>query len=378
MHLADRRRLFEIPDEIAYLNCAYMSPLPRSVREAGVRAMARKSHPWEISPADFFGETELARDLFAELIGGDRDGVALVPSASYGIGIAAANLPVPPDGRILVLDEQFPSNLYPWRALAERTGATVATVPRPADHDWTAATLALVDDRASIIAVPNCHWTDGGLLDLVRIGTRAREVGAALVIDATQSLGAFPLDVGAVRPDFLVAVTYKWLLGPYSVGFLYAGPRHRAGLPLEYGWCNRAASEDFSRLVEYRDEYQAGARRYDVGERANFALLPMAIEALRLIRSLGVASIAEEIGALTASVDRLAAERGMVARPSALRAPHMTGIALPAEHAGAVAQHMAAAGVHVSVRGRMLRVSPHIYNTERDVQRLFEALDAVR
>ncbi|MGH2484903.1 MAG: aminotransferase class V-fold PLP-dependent enzyme, partial [Ktedonobacterales bacterium] len=215
MRLSSQRNLFEIPDEVAYLNCAYMSPLLRAARAAGQEAVARKSRPWRVTPADFFAEAETARALFAELIGADAEGVAIVPSASYGVGVAAANLPLLPGQRVVLLAEQFPSNVYPWQDLAERSGAAVVTVPRPLTGEWTPALLERIDERTAIVALPHCHWTDGSLVDLARVGERARAVGAALVVDATQSVGAFPLDIARVRPDFLVSATYKWLLGPY-------------------------------------------------------------------------------------------------------------------------------------------------------------------
>lgn len=152
------------------------------------------------------------------------------------------------------------------------------------------------------MVVSNVHWTDGGLLDLARVGERARAVGAALVVDATQSLGAYPLDIAEVRPDFLVTAAYTWLLGPYSLGYLWVAPEHREGWPLEQTWLGRAGSEDFGRLVEYRDEYQPGAWRYDVGRRSNFALLPMAIAGLEQLLEWGVGEIRDTLSELTALV----------------------------------------------------------------------------
>ena len=204
-----QRALFEIPDDVAYLNCAYMSPLMRSVRAAGERGVARKSAPWELRASDFFTGTEEARGLFAALIGVAADDIAIVPSASYGITVAAANLAARRRSRILVLAEQFPSNVYPWRVLAAENGAELVTIPRPADGDWTAALLGAIDERIAVAALPHCHWIDGVRVDLVAVGRRLREVGAALVVDATQSLGVLPFDVRAVSPDFMVAASYK-------------------------------------------------------------------------------------------------------------------------------------------------------------------------
>ncbi|MGZ3667445.1 MAG: aminotransferase class V-fold PLP-dependent enzyme [Ktedonobacterales bacterium] len=372
--LGNQRDLFEIPDGIAYLNCAYMSPLPRAAREAGEAAVARKAHPWEITLRDFFDESETARGLFAELVGGEPEGVAIIPSISYGVGIAAANIALQQGQTIVLLEDQFPSNVYPWRDLAGRTGATIVTVPRPLDFDWTRALLERIDERTGVVAVPNCHWTDGSLVDLVRVGERARAVGAALVVDTAQSLGAYPLNVGEVRPDFLVATAYKWLLGPYSLGFLYVAPHRREGRPLEFNWITREGSEDFAGLADYREGYQPGARRFDMGERANFELMPIAIASLRQILAWRVERIAATLREMTAHIESEARKLGLDVAPSERRAGHMIGMrsstALPPD----LAARLAAAGVYVSLRGTAIRVSPHLYNTSEDVDRLFEVL----
>jgi selenocysteine lyase/cysteine desulfurase len=374
LKLPCQRDLFEMPDDIAYLNCAYMSPLLRSVREAGEAGVVRKSRPWRITARDFFAETETARALFAELIGADAEGIAAVPSASYGIGVAAANLPLAAGRRILLLDEQFPSNVYAWRDLAARTGGEVVTVHRPPDLDWTSALLAALDERTAIVALPQCHWTDGSLIELARVGDRARQVGAALVIDASQSLGAYPLDMATVRPDFLVAPTYKWLLGPYSLGFLYVAPQHRDGRPLEFSWMTREDSEDFTGLVLYRDAFQPGARRYDVGEHSNFALMPMAIAALRQLLAWRVDDIAATLGELTSLVEVRASRLGLEPVPSDRRASHLIGLRSKVNLPADLTARLAAEQVYVSVRGNSIRVSPHLYNTRADVERLFQVL----
>lgn len=373
MTIPCQRSLFEIPDEVAYLNCAYMSPLSRIVRAAGEAAVARKSQPWRISASDFFSESEEVRGLFAQLIGADADGVAIIPAASYGLAVAAGNLPVAQGQRILTLADQFPSNVYIWRDLAERTGATLVTIERPANDDWTAAVLAELDERAAIAALPHCHWTDGGLVDLRRVGARAREVGAALVVDGTQSVGAYPFPLAEIQPDFLACATYKWLLGPYSLGFLYAAPGRRGGRPLEMNWIARQGSEHFARLVDYAEGYQPGARRYDVGERSNFALMPMAHAALRQILIWGVDNIAATLGAMTSQIAERAVAQGLRVTPANLRASHLIGLRashLPTD----LPARLAASNVYVSVRGDSIRVAPHVYNSEADISRLFDVL----
>jgi selenocysteine lyase/cysteine desulfurase len=375
MNLGDQRELFELSEEVCYLNCAYMSPQLRSVREIGERALARKSRPWKITSDDFFDEAEKARALFARLVGGETDSVALIPSVSYGIAVAAANVKVEQEENILILEDQFPSNVYAWRELARRSGANLVTVSRPADHDWTSAVLGHLDANTAVVALPNCHWTDGSIVDLTRVGGRARETGAALVVDGIQSLGAHPFDTREVRPDFLVASVYKWLLGPYGIGFMHVGEAYREGAPIEHNWSNRRGSEDFSQLVEYQDAFQPGARRYDVGERSNFVLLPMATQALRQILDWGVENVSETIGDLTNLVETEAKRRGIEAVAAQSRVRHMVGLKLGSTAPEDLADRLARERVFVSVRGESVRVSPHLYNTERDVERLFEVLD---
>jgi selenocysteine lyase/cysteine desulfurase len=281
---------------------------------------------------------------------------------------------VPAGGRIVCLAEEFPSNVYAWMDLAERSGGEVVFVRRPDDLDWTRAVLDVIDDRASIVALPHCHWTDGGLVDLLRVSARARDVGAALIVDATQSIGVLPLPIEDVRPDFLVASGYKWLLGPYSTAFMWVAPQHRGGEPIEFSWATRAHSDDFPQLVNYTDAYRDGARRYDVGQTANFALIPAISAALTQTLEWTVPAINEYIAALT---DRLASgveQIGLSLAPPHLRSRHLVGVHLKEARPEPAASALADAGVHVSVRGRAVRVSPHVYNDAADIDRLVEVL----
>jgi selenocysteine lyase/cysteine desulfurase len=375
--IPSQRHLFDLPADVAYLNCAYMSPLLKRAAEVGAEAVGRKCQPWRISARDFFTESERARALFAQLLGARADDIALVPAASYGLAIAAANLPVSPGERILVLAEQFPSNVYTWRALAAHTGAEVVTIERPADGDWTRALLARLDQRVAIAALPHCHWIEGGLLDLAAIGARCREVGSALVVDATQSLGALPLDLAAVRPDYLVCPGYKWLLGPYSLGYLYVAPAHQGGRPLEQNWIARAGSEDFARLIDYQEPYQPGARRFDVGERSNFALVPVSMVGLEQLLAWGVDRIAATLAAKTATIAERAAGLGLAALPAHLRAGHYLGLRFLEGAPDGLPERLAEEQVYVSVRGDSLRLTPHLYNDDADIDRLFAVLQAV-
>ena len=374
--IPSQRHLFDLPADVAYLNCAYMAPLMHSVVEAGIRGARRKARPWEITAPDFFTDGAHARGLFARIVNARAEDVAIVPAASYGMAVAARNLPLGAGQTVVVLADQFPSNLYPWRAAAARASAEVVPVDAP-DGDLTAAVLAAIDERTAIAALPHCRWTDGALLDIEAIAERLRAAGAALALDLTQSAGALPIDLAKLRPAFATSACYKWLMGPYTFGFLYVHPDHHDGEPLEYGWSPRAGSEDFARLVDYRDEYAPGARRYDMGEMSNFHLTPMAIAGLEQILVWGVGNVASTLGARTAAIAERARAIGLGSLPAALRAGHFLGLQLAGKAPRGLPETLARENVYVSVRGSSVRVTPHLYNTDADVDRLFAGLERV-
>ena len=372
-----QRDKFDIPEDVAYLNCAYTSPLLKAAQAAGRTALQAKANPWNITSQDFFSSAETARELFAKLIRSSADNVALVPAVSYGIALAARNLPVQNGQAIVILQDQFPSNVYAWMRIGHETNAEVKIVKRPQDDDWTQAVLESIDKTTAIVAAQNCHWTDGTLVDLALIGEKCRSVNAALVIDGIQSIGAMPFSIDDVQPDYLVAASHKWLLGAYSFGFCYVAPKWHDGTPLEESWFNRAGSEDFSRLVDYRESYQAGARRYDQGEASSFTLSPIAAAGIRQILEWGVEKIAATLCVKTNEIAQRAEKLGLGSAPADLRSPHIIGISKPGGFNKELPQLLARQKVFVSVRGESIRISPHLYNNERDIDRLFAVLENV-
>jgi len=371
-----QRDAFDIPDDVAYFNCAYMTPMLKAVRRAGEAAMARVGQPWQVSSDDFFAPPERARALFARLIHARPDDIAIVPAASYGISTAARNLRLGKGQVILLLDEEFPSNVYAWHALARRDGGEIRMIRRPADADWTAAILNALDDRVAIAALPHCHWTDGGYVDLARISPALQHRGARLVLDVTQSLGVLPLDVTRIKIDYLACAAYKWLLGPYSLGFLYAAEQHHGGEPLDYNWITREGSENFAGLVDYRDGYQPGARRFDMGERASFLLIPMLIAALEQLLAWTPEAITTTLAGITGQIADRAAELGVTVVPDALRAKHLLGLRFPDGPPHGLVEQLRAQNIFVSVRGQTMRVAPHLFTSATDIDRLVGALRA--
>jgi len=378
-----RKDLFALPAGCHYLNCAYMSPLSRRVQEAGFEGVRREAAPWTIAAADFFDGCEELRRLFARVIGIDEpERVAIIPAASYGFATVARNTALEPGQNVVTVHEQFPSNVHVWRRACTESGAelrAVAAPPGASDREeaWNEAIVRAIDGGTALVAIGTVDWADGTRFDLERIGVRAREVGAALALDGAQSVGVDPVDVERVRPDAFVCPGYKWLTGPYSIGLAYFGPRYDGGTPLEETWAARAGSDDFASLVSPSNEYRPGAARYDVGEAPSFVLVPMLAAALEQLLEWGITRVrayAVELARETLSDPRLA-RLDIPADPAC--ASHIIGLRLPAAvDPKRVQSALAERSVHVSVRGRVIRVSPHVYNDREDIEALLDGLVA--
>jgi len=370
-----QKSLFDIPDGITYLNAAYMGPITKEAAEIGKQAVQNKLNPWSISINDFFDIPDKIYNLSSALIDAQACDMAIVPSVSYGIAIAANNIKVAKGQKIIVLADQFPSNIYRWQELAQEKDAFVETVSWPDNGDWTAAILAAIDEKTALVATPNAHWTNGTKIDLVAVGKRSRAVGASLVLDLTQTLGVMPFSVKDVDPDYMVTGCYKWLLGPYSFGFMYVAPRNQNGKPIEESWIGRKGADNFARLVDYKDEYAAGARRFDMGEKSNFINAPIAASALKLINDLGVEHISNYIKSLTNYIAERAIALGLNVADDKQRVPNLIGINFKDGVPAHIAPALVAKDIFVSIRGDSIRVAPHIYNDKADIDRLFDVLE---
>lgn len=381
MTLSCQKHLFSLDPAVHYLNGAYMSPLLKSAEEAGIRGILRKRQPDKISAQDFFTDAQHLRGLFAQLVNaGSADEVALMPSVSYGMAVVAKNLKAEPGQKIIVADAQFPSNVYPWLALAKERNLNLQIVEMPSEPEqrglrWNERLLEAIDDRTALVALGHVHWANGTLFDLQKIAEKTHFHGGFIAIDGTQSVGALPMDVQALGIDALVCAGYKWLMGPYSLGYAWFGPRFLGGAPVEENWINRLNSEDFARLVDYQPDYQPGARRFDVGERSNFILVPMGIAALEQILEWDPQHIQTYCHDLTSRVAGVWRERGYWIEEPEARAAHLFGIQLPPGIAPVVLQQkLKDRHISVSVRGDFVRISPNVYNDAADMDALTEVL----
>jgi selenocysteine lyase/cysteine desulfurase len=372
---------FSIPQKVTYLNCAYMSPMMKGVEKAGYRALRVKRNPASIKPEDFFLESDKLRAEFSKLIGSsDSKRVVIIPSVSYGMASVAKNLNISKGQHIIVANEQFPSNYYPWEKLCKETEAEVKIVaPEKSFHNrgktWNEKILESINTNTRAVAIAHTHWADGTKFDLSAIRKRTAEVGALLIIDGTQSVGALPFDVSAIKPDALICAGYKWLLGPYSIGLAYYGDYFNEGKPIEESWMNRLNSEDFTSLVQYEENYQPGALRYEVGEHSNFALVPMMLNSIATLNKWHVENIQQYCAEISGKAIISLREKRCWIEDDGYRASHLFGIRLPA---GSDTQKIKLAltknNIHVSWRGDAIRVSPNIYNRESDLQKLVKVL----
>jgi selenocysteine lyase/cysteine desulfurase len=375
----DYRVEFDIQRDICYLNAAYMTPQPRRVVEAAFAGATRRSQPWQIAPPDFFHEVEILRAAFARQVGCSPENIAIVPSAGYGVSCAAANLSIQKGDVILALNDQFPSNYYAWRRQALASGAEFHIVNAEAGQTWADALLRAIELRGDDIKIATLeahHWANAAFVDLEAVIPVLRDVGARVVLDLTQTIGAYPINISRLAPDFMVAAGYKWQFCPYGVAFLYVDERYFDGIPIEEAWMDRDGAEDFSRLSEFTDVYQPGARRFDVSEKSSFSNIAGALAALQLLDEWGVEKVSGSLAVTNSRIAEILAGHGFETTVANARAPHFQGARLPATDPRTLAARLIDKDVYASVRGDHLRVAPHLYTDDEDLARFDDVLGA--
>jgi selenocysteine lyase/cysteine desulfurase len=382
--LPSQRALFDLPSDVCYLNAASYTPLPQATLEAGRAAVGRKGRPWLIDNDFAARQYDRTRKAAARLINAEAADVALTPSISYGVATVAKIAPVPKGARVIVLHDDHSSPVLEWLTRAQDGGFTVDTVQSPGDHDWTRAVLEAIArpgaPPVAIVSISSVHWADGAVLDVAAIARAARAQGAVFLIDATQSAGVLELDVRALDPDFVLFPTYKWLLGPYGRAFIYVAKRHQSGIPLEQTSYGRKAVRAEQPIYFTDTDYVGDARRFDMGERDHFISMEMAAIGMEMMADWGPQAVAARLGALTARLEdglAAAARNGAVAFPQAkFRTPHIFSLGFRGGVPDGLAQKLAAQKIYVAPRLGRLRVSPHVYNEEADIDRFVTALRA--
>ena len=379
--LPSQRELFNIPREVCYFNAAGWSPIPKAVQEAGRAGAMRKGQPWKLEEDFFKGQCDRVRRAAAALIGADSEDVAIIPSVGYGVSTAAKILTIPRGSRVLVLEDDHSSPSLEWLTRAPQQGFTVETVKRPGDGDWTAAVLDAIERKGApplaLVSISSIHWSCGSVIDLDLIAPALRKLGGKLLVDATHGVGVMATDVRRLDPDFLIFPTYKWVLGPYGRAFLYIAKRNQEGEPLEQtGFGRRAVSAELSPYLS-DISYVAGARRFDMGERDYFVSLEMASVGMEMVAHWGAAAITERLAMLTERLADGLRNSGVRVPERRLRAPHILSLEFPKGMPKQLPERLAAEGVHAAPRVGRLRISPHVYNDEADVERFVEVFRKV-
>ena len=376
--LPSQRASFDIPRDICYLNAASYSPLPIRTLEAGRAAVGRKGTPWTLEAGLCQPQHERARTAAARLIHAEPSDIALIPSISYGVATAAKLLTPGRGTRVLVLENDHSSPVLEWHARAEAQGFTVETIRQPDDGDWTSAVLESIERSGappvSLASISSVHWSDGGLIDVDKVGAALRQRGAAFLIDATQSAGVLAMDVKRLDPDFVIFPTYKWLLGPYGRAFLYVAKRHQNGIPLEQTAAGRR-NVRAENAVYFTDlSYVPDARRFDMGERDHFISMEMASIGMEMVADWGAPAIVQRLAMLTERIATAVRGIGVRVPEPHLRAPHILSLAFKGGMPAGLVEGLASEGVYVAPRLGRMRVSPHVYNDEADADRFVEVL----
>lgn len=358
-----------------------MSPMMKRVEKVGVEGIKAKRSPLTISPKDFFTSGELLRKEFARLVNcKESKRIAIIPSVSYGMGNAAHNIKLSSSEKVIVMGEQFPSNFYPWQRLCLDSGAQLDIITPPQTRInrgkiWNERILDAIDNNTRVVSLGHVHWADGTLFDLMEIRKRTLEVGALLIVDGTQSVGALPFNIQRIQPDVLVCAGYKWLMGPYSLGLAYYGPYFDQGKPIEENWINRLRSEDFAGLVNYELQYHPGALRYEVGEHSNFILAPMLLEALKQINEWNPKNVQAYCKHISTKPIELLRQHDFWIENEKYRSSHLFGIRLPeGNDIKTIKSKLQKKKIAVSYRGDAIRVAPHVYNQEKELMTLARVL----
>lgn len=358
-----------------YLNNASTGPLPERARRAADEYNQKRAEPHRLTDDLQFGTLARARELVARLIGAKATEIGLTTNTSFGINIAAAGLPLGPGDVVLTPDLEFPANVYPWMHFAAKRGFEYRRVPcRDGVLDEEALVAALDDPRVKLLSVSWVGFATGYAVDLGRLGRLCAERDVFFVVDAIQGLGALPVDVHACHVDVFACGAQKWLLGPWGSGFVYVAPDLIPALdPGFVSWMSVRGSDDFTRLLDYDFTWRPDARRFE------FVTLPYQdfagmVASLELFHEIGPRVVTERVASLSARLVQGAEAAGIpLVTP---RDPARRGgiVSVRPAAAAEASARLKKAGVVHSLREGMIRLSPHFYNTESEIDAALAAL----
>ncbi|MCA9772328.1 MAG: aminotransferase class V-fold PLP-dependent enzyme [Myxococcales bacterium] len=378
--LAELRRAELAAAPALYFNTASQGPTPARARGYVERALVEEMSPSSFPGVRYREVVEELRTLFARLVGAHPEHVAISTSTSEIISICASSLEIPSGGRVACIDDDFPSPILPWLARREARGTPVDLLVPPEGWPPTAAWLdEAMSPHTAVLSMSWVHFATGARIDLAGIGEVCRRRGIFFILDATQGVGAEPIDFEASAAQVLACSGYKWTLGPYGIGYGCFTPeaieRLRAHAP---HWLMRSAREGYSFLTDYHAPALGGARRFDRGEPATPLVAAAAKAGIEVTLEVGLAAIvAHREGLVRAFLEGLDADRYALVTPAAPEArAAILSIRPLREAVDAVDARLRGAGVYHSLREGVLRFAFHWFNTAEEVARLGAALHA--
>jgi selenocysteine lyase/cysteine desulfurase len=371
------RPLSPVSERFAYFNHAGVSPVnTRAVAAMNAFNERTAQEPFGAFREEIEGQLRDLRQRFATLVNARSvDEIALMPNTATGINIAALSLPLRPGDNVLVLEGDYPTNIYPWMNLAHR-GVLTKIVPAHNGGLNLDLLQSRIDSRTRVIAMSTVVFATGFRNDLQAVGQICKQRGIFFVVDGIQSLGALPFDVQDTHVDFLAAGSQKWLLGPIGGGFMYV--RRELLDDLVAGpYVGAASVVDSADFLDYNFTLQPTAERFNLGSSGivNQIGLRASVE---LIQEVGIERIAERVLMLAGTAINDLHERGF--RLSADMAPeHRSGIVIvEVENPDAASARLNDAGIVCIPRGKGIRIAAHFYNTEEEILRVGEALSHFR
>ena len=374
----DHRKEFADFDDVTYLDAATQGPLPLASAQAAKEALEWKKLPFLIPNGTYFDLPDRIRASIAKIIHAEPDDIALTAGASAGFAAVAAGIDWKKGDEVIVARGEFPAHFATWLPY-EKAGKLTVNVIAPAERFISADDyLSAISARTRIVSASLVRFDNGSRLDAKRVADACQAAGALFLLDASQCAGALPIDVGATGADFLVSSGYKWLLGPYGTGFFWARREWSDRLPDgPVYWQSLEGADNFHGLPLDALRVRAGARRWDSPETASFTNLAAFDASLSLVNSAGTDKIYEHAASLSRLVaERLPKDRCVLASPSnsERRGQFVCVAARSPEKTADLFKKLREEKIIVCLREGVLRISPHIYNTEHDVLRLIAAM----
>ncbi len=382
--IEDQKKLFNLKENDHYLNCAYKAPLLKTVEEAAIKALIRNRNPADITPLDFFKVTEEVRVLFGKIVNCLPSEVAIIPSASYGFSSVLNNISCSKGQHAIVVENDFPSDYFSIKKWCDTNNAELKTI-KAIDNlgfigeVWNNNIINSINKKTAVVILSSIHWMNGLKFDLESIGKKCKSVGAKFIVDGAQSVGVLPIDVKKFNIDALICPSYKWLFGPYSLGLAYMGNCFNDGTPIEESWLNRTNAIDFSNLSDYDPEYNPNAGRYNVGETSNFILMPMLKQSLVQVNSWLNSDLQDYSKELIKPLISYLINLGVKFENDTYFSSHLFSLKMPKEfNIELLKENLIKNKVYLSVRGNSLRVSVHLFNTPKDIEKLMEVIELTK